>query len=127
MLMLTNQSIVLSKSNRNRDRLAIVSSMLSCARGGVIKTKLMYDVGLSWAQLENYLPGLVKSGLLEITEDHGKRLYRITKKGWIFLDAYSVLISLLDLQNQVDARLVLSHEGKECNERYKHCKDASSN
>jgi predicted transcriptional regulator len=54
--------------------------MLSCARGGVIKTKLMYDVGLSWAQLENYLPGLVRSGLLEITEDHGKRLYRITKK-----------------------------------------------
>jgi hypothetical protein len=64
----------------------------------------MYDVGLSWAQLENYLPGLVRSGLLEITEDHGKRLYRITKKGWIFPDAYSVLISLLDLQNQVGTR-----------------------
>jgi DNA-binding PadR family transcriptional regulator len=87
----------------------------------------MYDVGLSWAQLENYLPDLVRSELLEITEDHGKRLYRITKKGWIFLDTYSVLISLLDLQNQVGARLVLSHEGKERNEHCKHRKDANSN
>jgi predicted transcriptional regulator len=109
--MLTNQSTVSLKGNRKRDRLAIVSSMLSCARGGVIKSKFMCEVGLSSAQCENYLSELLRSELLEITESQGRRIYRITRKGWIFLDTFDHLVSLLDSRNQVEGRLILPHEG----------------
>lgn len=127
MLMLTNQSSASSNSHKKRDRLAIVSSMLLCARGGVIKTKLMCEVGLTSSQFESYVPDLFKSELLEITEGHGKRLYRITRKGWVFLETFSLLMSLLDSQNQANAGLLSSHKSKEHNEHRKKRDDTNSN
>jgi predicted transcriptional regulator len=125
--MLTNQSTAPSNSHKKRDRLAIVSSMLSCARGGIIKTKLMCEVGLSSSQFENYVPDLFKSELLEIKEGRGKRLYQITRKGWVFLETFSLLMSLLESQEQADASLLSCHKENEHNEYCNNRDDTNCN
>lgn len=83
------------KGNR-RDRLVILSAMLSHAAKGVCKTELMYKVGLSSAQLDRYVPALVKSELLEVSNHSKRPVYRTTDKGRSFLDIFDTLVRLLD-------------------------------
>jgi predicted transcriptional regulator len=84
-----------ARGNR-RDRLVILSAMLSHAAKGVCKTELMYKVGLSSAQLDRYIPVLVRSELLEVSNHSKKAVYRTTDKGRSFLDTYNTLVRLLD-------------------------------
>jgi predicted transcriptional regulator len=70
--------------------------MLSCAARGVGKTELMYKVGLSSAQLDKYIPALVRSELLEVSNHKKRALYKTTDKGRSFLDIFDTLIKLLD-------------------------------
>ncbi len=74
----------------------ILSAMLSHAAKGVCKTELMYKVGLSSAQLDRYVPVLVKSELLEVSNHSKRPVYRITDKGRSFLDIFDTLVRLLD-------------------------------
>lgn len=93
--MLNNRSSLQGKGNR-RDRLNIISAVLSYAARGVGKTDLMYKVGLSSAQLDRYLPVLVRSELLEVSNHDKRPLYRTTDKGKDFLDFFDALVRLLD-------------------------------
>jgi predicted transcriptional regulator len=56
----------------------------------------MYKVGLSSAQLEKYIPVLVRSELLEIENHRSKPVYVTTHKGKNFLDVFERLVRLLD-------------------------------
>ena len=80
----------------NRDYVLIVSDILSCATRGVRKTELMYKVGLSSAQLDKYIPVLVKSELLEVSNHTKRAFYKTTDKGRSFLDIFDTLVRLLD-------------------------------
>jgi predicted transcriptional regulator len=93
--MLTHSTILQVRGNR-RDRLAIISVMLSYAAKGVGKTELMYKVGLSSAQLDKYIPVLVKSDLLEVSNHTKRAQYKTTNKGRSFLDIFETLVRLLD-------------------------------
>lgn len=93
--MLDRRVLTQARGNR-RDRLVILSEMLSYAARGVGKTELMYRVGLSSAQLDRYIPVLVKSELLEITNHTKKAVYTTTDKGRSFLETFDNLVSLLD-------------------------------
>jgi predicted transcriptional regulator len=93
--MQANRAFLQAKGNR-RDKFVIISAMLSYAVEGVGKTELMYKVGLSSAQLERYLPILVRSELLEVSTGKKKPLYRTTDKGKSFLDTFDTLVKLLD-------------------------------
>jgi predicted transcriptional regulator len=93
--MLTHSPILLVRGNR-RDRLVIISVMLSYAEKGVGKTELMYKVGLSSAQLDIYIPTLVRSELLEVSNHTKRALYKTTSKGRSFLDIFDTLVRLLD-------------------------------
>ncbi len=84
-----------AKGNR-RDRIAIISDMLLCAVEGTKKTEIMYKVGLSSAQLNKYVPTLVRSELLEILKQKNVTIYKTTAKGKSFLETFDVLIKLLD-------------------------------
>ena len=95
MLMLDQRVLAQARGNR-RDRLVILSAMLCHAAKGVCKTELMYKVGLSSAQLEKYIPVLVKSELLEVSNHTKKGVYRTTVKGRSFLEVFDNLIRLLD-------------------------------
>lgn len=95
--MLAQYASITLKNNR-RDKFVIISAMLAYASRGVRKTELMYKVGLSSAQLDRYIPALVRSELLEVS-DHKKRkkaLYTTTEKGRSFLDMFDTLVKLLD-------------------------------
>jgi len=52
-------------SRRRRDRLSITAECLIVAREGVLKTKIMYDANLSFAQLNQYLTLVIDWNLLE--------------------------------------------------------------
>lgn len=65
-----------------RDRHDIVVDILTKAMGGKKKTELMSDVGLSFAQMKQYLETLVEKELLESTETHQ---IKTTKTGVEFL------------------------------------------
>jgi len=93
--MLTQSTLFQAKGNR-RDRLAIISAMLSYAAKGVGKTELMYKVGLSSAQLDKYIPVLMRSELIEVSNHTSKAMYRTTNKGKSFLDIFCTLVKLLD-------------------------------
>ena len=93
--MLTNCALTLWKGSR-RDKLVLISDMLQHAAKGVYKTELMYKVGLSSAQLEKYIPELVRSELLEIQNHRSKPVYMTTDKGKSFLDIFDRLLKMLD-------------------------------
>ncbi len=93
--MLDRHLLTQARGNR-RDRLVILSAMLSYAAKGVGKTELMYKVGLSSAQLDRYIPVLVKSELLEVTNHTKKAVYKTTDKGRSFLETFDNLVRLLD-------------------------------
>jgi predicted transcriptional regulator len=95
MIMLDQRLFLQVRGNR-RDRLVILSAMLSYAAKGVCKTELMYKVGLSSAQLDRYIPVLVRSELLKVFNHTKKALYQTTDKGRSFLDIFDTLVSLLD-------------------------------
>jgi predicted transcriptional regulator len=50
---------------KRKDRHEIVAEILETAKGGAIKTHIMYKAKLSYAQLNDYLPLLIEKGFLE--------------------------------------------------------------
>jgi len=93
--MLTQSPFLHLRSNR-RDKFAKISAMLLHAAKGAGKTELMYKVGLSSAQLDKYIPALVRSELLEVSNHTKRALYKTTDKGRSFLDIFDTLVKLLD-------------------------------
>ncbi|MCW4033805.1 MAG: winged helix-turn-helix domain-containing protein [Candidatus Bathyarchaeota archaeon] len=82
-------------SRKRRDRLYIIAEILNIAKGGSLKTQIMYRANLSFAQLNEYLSFLTKMELLEIKEDDNKNSYEITEKGEKYLTKYKDISSLL--------------------------------
>ncbi len=76
--------------NKRRDRHEIVAEILNHAKGGKIKTHIMYKAKLSYSQINEYLYLLVEKGFMESLAIKRKRqkvtMYRTTEKGIEFLD-----------------------------------------
>jgi len=90
------KALLLQTKGNRRDRIAIISDMLLCAVEGTKKTEIMYKVGLSTAQLNKYVPTLVRSELLETLKQKNVTIYKTTAKGKSFLETFDTLIKLLD-------------------------------
>ncbi|NIW09775.1 MAG: hypothetical protein GWN33_04070, partial [Gammaproteobacteria bacterium] len=75
----------MAATNKRRDRHDIVAEILKTARGGKIKTHIMYKAKLSYSQINEYLNLLIKKGFLENMTIKRKRqiitMYKTTKKG----------------------------------------------
>jgi len=76
--------------NKRRDRHDIVAEILKTAKGGKIKTHIMYKAKLSYSQINEYLTLLVEKGFLENMTIKRKKqtitVYKTTEKGIEFLD-----------------------------------------
>jgi len=83
-----------------RGRLGIIRDMLRASKGGVRKTKIMYEANLSFGQLKKYLPLLEREDLIKNKRgnDGGIR-YKTSKKGEIFLKEYEKLEALINLND----------------------------
>jgi predicted transcriptional regulator len=80
---------------KRRNRLYIIAEILTIAKEGSLKTQIMYRANLSFAQLNEYLSFLTKMYLLEIQNENGKKVYRITAKGSKYLEKYKDVTNLL--------------------------------
>jgi predicted transcriptional regulator len=81
------------KGFRNRSRIDILANLLSAARGGSLKTHLMYKANLSFVLATQYLSLLCESGLIceVLDEEMESKRYQTTEKGLKFLDIYESL------------------------------------
>ena len=78
---------------KNRSRTEIVALILEAANGGATKTKIMYNVYLTYNQLKNYLSVLIENNLIEYLE--GTRTFKTTEKGLNFLKTHNAIGALL--------------------------------
>ncbi|MBX5327264.1 MAG: winged helix-turn-helix domain-containing protein [Candidatus Bathyarchaeia archaeon] len=81
-----------------RGRIDIIANILDEARNGVKKTRIMYACNLSFRQLRVYLNFLLKKGLLMVSasaEDGKSQVFKATKKGLAFLEAYRNLQAVI--------------------------------
>ncbi len=76
---------------KNRSRVEIVANMLSIARSGALKTRLMYKANLSYLMVTEYLDYLSNAGLIKEIEVEGAKVYQTTKKGIEYLQTYDSL------------------------------------
>jgi len=51
-------------------------------------THIMYRANLSWTVMQGYIKDLEMQGLVSSNESDGKRLYKLTEKGFILLKQY---------------------------------------
>ena len=82
-------------SRRHRDRLSIIAEFLDLAKDGTLKTRIMYQANLSYAQLSNYLPLLINMNLLEVVKTPHRVIYKTTEKGLRYLKSHREIRELL--------------------------------
>lgn len=80
---------------QKREHFRIISDILSFAFNGALKTELMFKANLSYAQLENYIPMLIRLKLLEVSTSQKATVYKTTEKGMNFLRRFKELDKLL--------------------------------
>jgi predicted transcriptional regulator len=78
-----------------RDRLAIMAEIMEVAKGGRLKTQIMYGVNLSFTQLREYLSLLTKKGFLRVHLENRKKVYETTGKGIQYIESYTEMSNLL--------------------------------
>jgi len=80
---------------QRRDRHEILAEILEAARGGVVKTHIMYKAKISYAQLNGFLPLLLERGFLENAsiQKHSKTMFglKTSEKGVRFLEDFRLL------------------------------------
>lgn len=85
---------------RARTRTQIMSQILTVANGGSItKTKLMYQVFLSYGQLKEPLMVLTQNGLLSYDLD--SQTFKTTKKGRKFVEACNEINGMIETASSV--------------------------
>jgi len=77
-----------------------MAEMLEIAKGGVLKTQIMYKANLSFAQLNEYLSLLLKIGLLEAVNKGEKTVYETTAKGLHYIQGHNDITALLDREGE---------------------------
>ena len=89
---------------KRRDRLYIISEILTIAKDGSLKTQIMYRANLSFAQLNEYLSFLLKIKLLKVVTENEREIYRTTTKGIKYLENYEKITALLSGEEDFNKR-----------------------
>ena len=86
---------------KRRDRHRIIADILNVAKAGKLKTQIMYNANLSFAQTEEYLSFLLERNLLELMSEHhnpkNRNVYKTTSKGVDYLNVYKDLTNALKI------------------------------
>jgi predicted transcriptional regulator len=81
--------------SKRRDQLHIVNEILKVAKQGASKTRIMYNVNLSFKGVNQYLNFMMRHRLLLKTCENYKTVYCASEKGLTFLGSYTQLLQLL--------------------------------
>ncbi|MGD0159547.1 MAG: winged helix-turn-helix domain-containing protein [Candidatus Bathyarchaeia archaeon] len=88
--------------NSGRDRIAIVAEILEMARHGIVKTNIMYNVGLNSDMLSRYVGLMMNAKLLEKVLLDKKVVYKTTHKGIEFMYHCCEIERLLEAENEIN-------------------------
>jgi len=93
--MFSSECFRLSNASGRRDRHDIVAEILERARGGAIKTHIMYKAKLSYSQLEEYTALLVEKGFLQkhaiLKHKRTQDIFKTSEQGEEFVRGYRTL------------------------------------
>ena len=67
--------------NNRRCEFEIINEILSLAKDGTKKTRILYQTNLSYTQLQNYLNHLLDNDILRIENNNSTKIYKTTDKG----------------------------------------------
>lgn len=90
-----------------RDRLNIMAEIIEVAKGGKLKTQIMYKVNLSFSQLKEYLFFLTEKGFLKVYVENRKKFYLTTTKGNLYIENYREMSDLLRPHEAVEAQILV--------------------
>jgi len=78
-----------------------MAQILEVTKEGILKTQIMYKANLSFNQLNDYVPFMLKNNLIARRTRGGKGIYVITPKGCEFLQLHGELLQLLKDRTQL--------------------------
>ena len=81
--------------NNRRSEIEIIGEILSLAKEGTKKTRILYQTNLSYTQLQNYLFYLLKSNVLTIENNNSVKTYKTTDKGLKIIENIDKIIKEL--------------------------------
>jgi predicted transcriptional regulator len=81
-----------------------MAEILELAKGGRMKTQIMYGVNLSFSQLREYLSFLTEMGFLRIRVENRRRVYETAAKGIQYIQSYNEMSSLLRKPDSAEAQ-----------------------
>lgn len=84
---------------RERDRIAIVAEILEMARGGMLKSNIMWRAGLSYEMLNGYLGLMMNARLLDKVLMKNKVVFKPTDRGVKFLYHCREIMELLETED----------------------------
>ena len=79
--------------NSRRSEIEIVSEILTLAKNGTRKTRILYQTNLSYTQLQSYLSFLLKANVLEIENLDAIKIYKTTPKGLEIMENITKVIA----------------------------------
>jgi len=84
---------------RERDRIGIVAEILEMARGGVLKSSIMWRARLSYIMLNGYLGLMMNTKLLDKVLMNKKVVFKTTDRGLKFLHHCYEIMELLETED----------------------------
>ena len=82
--------------SKRRDKLVIVTEIVSIAQKNASKTRIMVKARLTFSQINQYLALLSHIGLLEESACNEKVIYKATQKGLEFMKKQQQIMNLLN-------------------------------
>ena len=89
-----------------RDKLSIIAEILTIARKGVPKTRIMYQANMSFSSMNEYLEYMLQNRLLSKEPKGLKTIYMCTQKGNEVLTLYNQMTELFNENNGSEHQIV---------------------
>ena len=83
--------------NSRRSEIEIIREILSLAKNGTRKTRILYQTNLSYTQLQNYLSYLIEKDVLKLDNSNSVKVYKTTEKGLEVIENINKVIRDLSL------------------------------
>jgi predicted transcriptional regulator len=90
------------KVNKRRSDIEIIAEMLKVGENGAGKTEIMYNVNMSYSQIQKYLGYLITEGFIDTIKIGNPCVYyQVTEKGQKLLELLENVKSMLGLEDYV--------------------------
>ncbi len=88
------------RMSRRRSNIEIIANILRIGEKGTGKTKIMYSVNMSYAQMQKYLPFLISHGFIDCVKVGNPVVtYQVTDKGTKLMQSIDTITEMLGFQD----------------------------